>query len=454
MSGKTRMAATCVCRVYPDAPSPLPRSGGALRSLADELDLSQTIVWLDDLERYLNGADAIDAGLLERVTSSGAAIVATMRRAELAALRPFNDDRPPGWDVVRQFHEVALSRLLSTEELEAVRESVSDDRVVKDIERFGLAEYLGAGPEAIGIFDDGETTNPVGHALVRAAIDWRRAGLVRPIPITSLFAAAPATSMTEQMSESGPPLWNRVSRGQVAGSNETVSLLLLHDGEDGQGSCRVAEAFDYLIDVFDERGIPVPTAMWRIVAESAAAGESTDVARRLSFVGRTRTLAVVAGWLSGPPSDDRLLVVVGGPGTGKSALLAHLVSLADPKVKAILSTRQRTAGQLSSNSIGAYVRVGQFATVDRLRDAIDADLRARQAVQSSPFKAFHPVTQDSLNPPMTALPSVLVSGEARTILLDGLDESRDWKGLLELVNAVSTYDRVPHRVLATTRRTS
>jgi hypothetical protein len=64
--------------------------------------------------------------------------------------------------------------------------------VLAGVEHYGLAEYLGAGPDAVAKFEHGEIVNPVGHALVRVAADWRRAGFTRPIPRSVLTAALPA----------------------------------------------------------------------------------------------------------------------------------------------------------------------------------------------------------------------------------------------------------------------
>jgi hypothetical protein len=43
------------------------------------------------------------------------------------------------------------------------------------------------------------------------------------------------------------------------------------------------------------------------------------------FVGRTAALAQISGWLTGRATDQRARVVTGGPGSGKSALLARII---------------------------------------------------------------------------------------------------------------------------------
>ena len=47
------------------------------------------------------------------------------------------------------------------------------------------------------------------------------------------------------------------------------------------------------------------------------------------FTGRQAALAELTGWLTDPAADTRLRVVTGDPGSGKSAVLGRLVTLAD-----------------------------------------------------------------------------------------------------------------------------
>ena len=86
MAGKTRLAAQVVQHRFPDAPLLVPESGKALRDLVGEgLDVAGVVVWLDDLERFL-GPDGLTIGLLNRLTSGKAILVATIRSDERETL--------------------------------------------------------------------------------------------------------------------------------------------------------------------------------------------------------------------------------------------------------------------------------------------------------------------------------------------------------------------------------
>lgn len=71
-----------------------------------------------------------------------------------------------------------------------------------------------------------------------------------------------------------------------------------------------------------------------------------SVARRAErFVGRKRTLHAIASWLDEPPGSRPWFVVVGGPGTGKSALLAWLAGSGPPPDDPIAATERDRVSQ-------------------------------------------------------------------------------------------------------------
>ena len=72
------------------------------------------------------------------------------------------------------------------------------------------------------------------------------------------------------------------------------------------------------------------------------------------FTGRRRALSQLVGWLTTPPSaTDNLRVVTGGPGSGKSAVLARLVTLSDPRYRARLPTPLPADDPVADLPIGA-----------------------------------------------------------------------------------------------------
>ena len=340
MAGKTRLAAERIHQLLPDAQLLVPQSGVALREVVDAgLELTDVVVWLNDLERFLRGENALDTALLDRLLHSRAVVVSTIRMSELEGYRPGNDAQPPEWEVIRRFERLTLRRGYTAGELARIRAEVTDLVVLSGIERYGLAEYLGAGPDAIEKFDDGETTCPIGHALVRAAVDWRRAGLANVVSLDDLREVLPSYLETRRDLAVDDDAVEDGLAWATKRINETVALMRQWRPVDSQAQMahRLYEVFDYLVDVIAARpDTAIPAQLWIQVASRAAGSEAKDVARAANryFTGRSRVIAQVASWLAAPATEPpHLLVVTGSPGSGKTAVLTQLFLLAAPATR-------------------------------------------------------------------------------------------------------------------------
>jgi TPR repeat protein len=267
MAGKTRLAAEVIRQRFPEAQLLIPESGKALRELIDEgLNPAGVGVWLDDLERFL-GPDGLTIGLLNRLTSGKAILIATIRSQARETYRPRKDLRPPGWEVLEAFTRIDLERRPTDTELDRVRAALTGrPDVLAAVQHYGLAEYLGAGPLAVDEFESGETTEPVGHAQVRAAVDWRRSGLTRPVPKRVLASSAlvaaylpdrPDVSLSEQALGEGLT-W---ASTQI---NETVALLGRRFTDPAEDTSEAFEAFDYLVDYLTAGRLAIPEQLWQL----------------------------------------------------------------------------------------------------------------------------------------------------------------------------------------------
>ncbi|OXM60442.1 hypothetical protein CF165_42160, partial [Amycolatopsis vastitatis] len=202
--GKSRAAAEALRRLRPDHKLLVPDGGPALREIVDAgVDLSETVLWLDDLERYL-GAQGLDVGLVQRLCSprnTGVAMVATMRDEQLALHTHAATRSIAGTGTVidRAAVEVlagvrgrrrirVAAALTDTEQIRAARVGERDARVRRAvIAPEGFAEYLAAGAAMMDRWSTGETPEFIrGQALISAAVDCRRAGHHDPVPATLL----------------------------------------------------------------------------------------------------------------------------------------------------------------------------------------------------------------------------------------------------------------------------
>jgi tetratricopeptide (TPR) repeat protein len=212
-SGKSRSAFEAVRRELPDALVVAPVQGAALRKLEElEPPLRETIakpaiVWLDDLQ------DFVRAGLTEKDVAGWArheprvVVVATLRGDEAGLLlaTPGEVGRSMR-SILESTHQVQLQGQASATERARFAELYPGEELVG-----GIGETLVAGRRLIEKLRYEGPSCPPGVALVQAAIDWRRAGLTRPIPVANLqqlfheylHALSPAMGDDEEALETG-----------------------------------------------------------------------------------------------------------------------------------------------------------------------------------------------------------------------------------------------------------
>jgi hypothetical protein len=238
----------------------------------------QSVLWLDDLERYLGtgGLTSVQVGRLITGTGGHRVVIATLRAAEQARITA---EAPAGDDVAvqavrdaRQVLDLAVTirvpRMFSGPEIDRARARVWDPRVAEALAHsgtYGIAEYLSAGPELLRDWEDARNSsagpNARGAALVAAAIDVRRAGHTSPVPRALLDAVHErylddpehARIPREPLSDA----WAWATRQRRA----TTALLQAAAGD------RV-EVFDYLVDVVQRR-TPAGSHVPRSVVQAA-----------------------------------------------------------------------------------------------------------------------------------------------------------------------------------------
>ena len=195
-SGKTRSAFEAMRRLRPESTLIVPAYPLALRELVDAgYEVRDTVVWLDDLERYLV-SDGLDEGLLQQLCPTwrhDVVVLSTIRDEELARLECAVASHsyaelasvgfdPQGARVVAQSRgrrRIEVGQRLTIAERASINPAEPDPRVVDALaSTAGFAEYLAAGPEMMRYWTTGDgPLFDLGQALVCAAVDCRRARL-------------------------------------------------------------------------------------------------------------------------------------------------------------------------------------------------------------------------------------------------------------------------------------
>jgi hypothetical protein len=276
-SGKSRTMYEAVLQALPESPLVVPvdeEAIGKLFSLDPPLDMQPTpgVLWLDDLDEARLGA--LTPAFLDRLESD-VVIVASMTSQRRDRIMASDSD----------IGRVARQALDSAEKIHLDFELTDEEREEAEAlypeERFdySIGEPLVAADRLAARFDGGRDTRdddsrPAGYALVRAAIDWRRAGLSRPIRDSELRALYPVyLSSVRAGLVPSEDLYN----GGLAWACEPVAshVALLERVNLGEEQGFVA--FDYFVALLDGQHThprrDVLPALWDFVIESVSEEE-------------------------------------------------------------------------------------------------------------------------------------------------------------------------------------
>jgi WD40 repeat protein len=199
------------------------------------------------------------------------------------------------------------------------------------------------------------------------------------------FGVRPAAAPWESDAGfSGAPVFDRVADAVVG---------LLAPGSDGPRVLPLVtllEPWPWLRDLLGWRLDHDPALRTHWLPRARGSEVETDSGTSY-FTGRTEARGEVCAWLDG---DSPLLVVTGGPGVGKSALLAHILVGADPRWAGSASTAGPRPA-LDTVDVAVHLKgltfddvVAQLATLSDVQAADSGDLlvvlRDRRAAAGRP----------------------------------------------------------------------
>jgi tetratricopeptide (TPR) repeat protein len=272
-SGKSRTMYEAVNETLPESPLVVPVNGeaiGKLFSLDPPLDLHPKpgVLWLDDLDEARLGK--LTPSLLDQLASE-VVIVASMTYQR--------HNRITGSD--SEIGYAARLALAGAETIHLDFELTDEERMEAEArypeERFAhsIGEPLVAADQLTARFNAGRADNPAGYALVRAAIDWRRAGLSRPIRDSELRALYPEYLSSIRV---GLEPSNDLYKDAVTWACEPlVSQVALLERVSG-GAEHEFLAFDYLVALLDgQRSYSrrdILPAIWNFIIESLSEEEA------------------------------------------------------------------------------------------------------------------------------------------------------------------------------------
>jgi eukaryotic-like serine/threonine-protein kinase len=296
LAGKSRAAYEAIRDLLPKhvLVSPITREAipHAVIAAAGE---RRSVLWLDDLEQFLGPGGLTRAGVAT-VLGAGRGhrvIIATLRAVEAERLAR---DRVGADDVQRQAHKEARAALAQAHRIRVERQftkaertrarALAGDRRIGDAlavaDDYGVAEYLGAGPDLLSAWENAWSPNqdphvpshPRGAALVAAAVDVRCAGYPSPIP-RAVLELLHHRYLDERGGERLRPETVADAWKWATQARRVTTALLQPAGDE-----RI-KVFDYLVDAA-QRGRPpdhhVPEPVIQKVLSISSATEADSIA--------------------------------------------------------------------------------------------------------------------------------------------------------------------------------
>ncbi len=219
-----------------------------------EAPTPRTVLWLDEMQRYLNQPTGLSVGTLRQLITAGAVVVATLWPDEytMRTVRP-PAGQPDPYDNDRQLLGLAdqvikVSETFSLAERRRGETLAGTDqriRIALDSTDAGFTQVLAAGPALIHRW---EHADPYARAVLTAAVDATRLGMRHPLPPALLKAMAPAYCTGRERAVA-PADWFEMALEYATEVLQGAAAALAPAGGEGATMGEVAgfEVADYLL---------------------------------------------------------------------------------------------------------------------------------------------------------------------------------------------------------------
>ena len=269
--GKTRCAFEAVRTLLPDWWLVHPAGPAEVTALA-QAPPPRTVVWLDELQRYLDGEHGLTGAVVRAllIASHPVVIIGTLWPDRYAAYTAV--PAPGAADPHAREREVldlaAVIRIdpdFSPAEQDRARAAAARDRrlaVALETAGYGLTQTLAAAPQLIARWQDAKTTDPYAWAVLTAALDVARLGARAPLSPDLLRAAAPGYCTSQQQAEA-PENWFEQALAYATGKLHGAAAALSPAGA-GMGQLAGYTVADYLIQHAsrERRYARLPASTW------------------------------------------------------------------------------------------------------------------------------------------------------------------------------------------------
>jgi hypothetical protein len=230
------------------------------------------VVWLDELQRYLDGEHGLAGAVVRSLLNPPhpAVIIGTLWPDRYAAYTTVPAPGAPDphareREVLDLAAVVRIAPVFSPAEQDRARAAAARDRrlaIALASAGYGLPQTLAAAPQLVARWDDAQTTDPYAWAVLTAALDAARLGARAPLNADLLRAAAPGYCTSRQQAEA-PGNWFEQALAYATGTLHGAVAALSPAGS-RMGMVEGYTAADYLIQHAsrERRYERVPASTW------------------------------------------------------------------------------------------------------------------------------------------------------------------------------------------------
>jgi hypothetical protein len=294
--GKTRCALEAVKALLPDWWLVHPAGPAEVNTLA-QAPPRRTVVWLDELQRYLDGEHGLTGGVVRALlgASPSVVIIGTLWPDwHTAYTTPPAPGRPDPHAREREVMDLAavvhISAEFSLAEQDRARAAAARDArlaVALEAAGYGLPQILAAAPQLVARWQDARAADTYAWAVLGAALDVTRLGGRAPLSADLLREAAPGYCTSAQQAEA-PGNWFEQALAYATQKLHGAAAALSPAGA-GMGQLVGYTVADYLVQHASQerRYVRVPAETW-----DAVLGHIRDPAdsARLAASARNRLL--------------------------------------------------------------------------------------------------------------------------------------------------------------------
>ena len=272
--GKTRSAVQAVKALLPGWWLVHPAGPSEVAALA-AAPPSRTVVWLDELQRYLDGEHALTGGVVRALLNAPHVVVIIGTLWPDLYIAYTTVPAHGGADLHAREREVLdLAEVVRvdpafspTEQGRARTAAARDPRlqVALGAAGYGLTQTLAAAPQLVARWDDAQAASPYAWAVLTAALDAARLGARAPLS-TDLLRTAAVDYCTSQQQAEAPENWFEQALAYATGKLYGAAAALNPVGS-GMGRIVGYVAADYLIQHagWERRYARVPASTWDAV---------------------------------------------------------------------------------------------------------------------------------------------------------------------------------------------